>query len=262
MAFTFGQNWLAYSKTLDEQRVDDATASVAALLGVTSLEGRRLLDVGAGSGLFSIAALRLGAREVVAIDRDLDCLHAITTNAGRFLAPPQQARLRVQHADVLEAETLPVGPFDVVYAWGSLHHTGALWRAIDNVTRLCGPGGHLALAIYNRTAFMSQWHSLKRAYHAAPAFLRVGMVLALSLPRAVVRVARRRHPFRVERGMNVWYDSIDWLGGLPYEAATCQEVIRRIESLGFSTTLVRPTRRHGCNEFVFCRTLMPAPLRR
>lgn len=254
MAFTFGRNWLAYSKSLDEARVAQATESVAKLVGVSSLHGLRMVDVGAGSGVFSIAAVRLDAAEVVALDRDADCVQAIATNAVRFLTAEQRGRLHVRHADVLRPQSLPDGPFDVVYAWGSLHHTGSLWTAIDNVARLCAPDGRFVLGIYNRTPFTPQWHALKRAYHAAPAPVRIAMVFALSVPRYAVRLARGRHPFRVERGMSVWYDSVDWLGGLPYEAASVAEVTEMLGKGGFVCETVVPTTRHGCNQFVFRRS--------
>jgi SAM-dependent methyltransferase len=253
MAFTFGENWLAYSRTLDAPRLESATRSVAELLGAPDLRGRTVVDVGAGSGLFSLAALKLGAERVVALDRDRNCLKAIEQNAGRYLSAAERARLNVLEADVLDAGRLPHERFDVVYAWGSLHHTGAMWRAVGNVAALCGPQGTFALALYNRTWFTPQWHAIKRAYHAAPAPVRVGMVAALAAPRYALRLVRGRHPSRVERGMSVWYDSIDWLGGLPYEAATCDEVAERLAGLGFSAVRVRATRRHGCNEFVFRR---------
>lgn len=257
MAFTFGENWLAYSRMLDADRLASATASVSELLGVRSLDGLTVIDIGAGSGLFSLAALRLGASRVLAIDRDSNCLRAIQHNADRFLDPDRRARLAVAEADVLDPRTLPAGPFDVVYAWGSLHHTGALWQAVSHTAALCAPAGLFALAIYNRTRFGGQWLAIKRAYHAAPPPVRVGMVAALSAPRYAARLLRGRHPFRVERGMSVWFDSIDWLGGLPYEAATPLEVTGFVEGLGFSTERMKTTKRHGCNEFVFRRASAP-----
>lgn len=257
MAFTFGENWLAYSRTLDAARVDSATASVADLLGVADLTARTVVDVGAGSGLFSLAALRLGAQRVLALDLDPNCLEAVRQNAARFLTPGQRARLDVQPADVLRAGSLPTGQFDVVYAWGSLHHTGALWTAIRHVAPLCAPGGQLALAIYNKTWFSRHWLTIKQTYRAVPAPVRVMMVAGLSAPRYLARLLRGRHPSRVDRGMSVWYDSTDWLGGLPYEAATVDDVTARLHSMGYTVERVLPTRRHGCNQFVFRRDAPP-----
>jgi 2-polyprenyl-6-hydroxyphenyl methylase/3-demethylubiquinone-9 3-methyltransferase len=250
-AFTFGRNWLDYSRQIDAQRVEDATASVASLLGLDSLSGRTVVDIGAGSGLLSIAALRLGASRVVALDRDPQCVEVIRSNASKLLQGESASRLDVRHADVLLRETLPDERFDVVYAWGSLHHTSDLWRAVANVTPLARDGGLLAMAIYNRTAFTPMWHGAKRLYHHAPSPVRVAMAAALAAPRAAVRLARGRHPLRANRGMSVWYDAVDWLGGLPYEAASADEVIARTGALGFTLERSRLTTRHGCNEFVF-----------
>ena len=60
-AFTFGENWLDFSTALDAARVRSAEESMQSLLQRPRLDGLTFLDVGAGSGLFSIAALRLGA---------------------------------------------------------------------------------------------------------------------------------------------------------------------------------------------------------
>jgi len=253
-AFTYGRNWLAYSRHLDARRVEDATASVAGLLAADSLAGRSLVDVGAGSGLFSIAALRLGASRVVALDRDRQCLEAIRANAARFLPGDAANRLDVRQCDVLEPTTLPDERFDVVYAWGSLDHTGDLWRAVANVGPLALEGGSFALAVYNRTALSPMWRRAKRAYRHAPSPVRVAMATALAAPRAAVLLARGRHPFRAERGMSVWYDAVDWLGGWPYEPVPADEVIRRTGALGFTLERSRLTTRHGCNEFVFRAT--------
>ncbi len=250
-AFTFGQNWLAYSRLLDPERLEDAQRSLATLLDRRSLDGCSFVDVGAGSGLFSIAAVRLGAQRVVALDRDQECLAAVAGNAARFLDDSQRARLEVQHGDALASHTLPAASFDVVYAWGSLHHSGAMWCAVANAAGLCAPGGRFALALYNRTWFYRAWRLVKQAYHRSPMPLRLLMAAGMAAPRAVVRVARGRRPFRLERGMNIWYDSLDWLGGVPYEAATASEVIARLQTQGFQLERSCLTRRHGCNEFVF-----------
>lgn len=258
MKFSFGENWLAYSRTLDETRVRDAAASVEQLLQ-QRLDELSVVDVGAGSGLFSIAAARLGASRVVALDRDPLCLQAIAANASRFLGG-DAGKVAILPADILNVATLPSEQFDVVYAWGSLHHTGRLWEAVENAARLCRPGGLVALAIYNRTAFTQGWLRLKQLYNVSPAPIRFLLAAALTAPRVAVRILRRKSPFKLERGMSVWYDSIDWLGGLPYEAASPAAVLERMRHLGFEATRSSLTERHGCNEFVF-RHVRGRPLR-
>jgi hypothetical protein len=59
--FGFGANWRRFLSLVDEERIARAQASLASSLQVPSLAGRRFLDAGCGSGLFSLAATRLGA---------------------------------------------------------------------------------------------------------------------------------------------------------------------------------------------------------
>lgn len=251
-AFTFGENWLDFSTTLDPSRVAAAEDSVRALLQRPRLDGLSFLDLGAGSGLFSIAALRLGAARVVAVDRDVNCLKAIRENVERLTGSDGSGPIELREGDVLDAATLPTEKFDIVYAWGSLHHTGSMWQAVNNAAACVRDGGVFAVAIYNRTWSSPLWHRAKRVYHASPAWIRTCMVAALTSTRAAVRVARLKPPFRVERGMSVWYDAVDWLGGLPYEYATSGQVEEFLTTRGFHTVHRVLTTRSGCNEIV-CR---------
>jgi 2-polyprenyl-6-hydroxyphenyl methylase/3-demethylubiquinone-9 3-methyltransferase len=260
-AFTFGENWLSFSRLLDDQRIAAAEESVSALLQHERLDGLTFLDAGAGSGLFSIAALRLGAARVVAVDRDVNCLQAIKANAERFAPRERLDRLEVWKGDMLDAESLPPGQFDVVYAWGSLHHTGEMWKAVQNAADRVRPGGIFGVALYNRTWTSPFWLSAKRLYHASPAPLRVLMAAALASPRVAVRALSGKHPIRTDRGMSVWYDAIDWLGGLPYEYASSAEVEKFLGDRGFETVQRMLTRRLGCNEML-CRRLEPSPVSR
>lgn len=250
-AFTFGENWLEFSAILDSDRVAASEASVRSLLQLTRLEGLTFLDVGAGSGLFSIAALRLGAAKVVALDRDPNCLAAIRRNVERFASADQAARIELREGDVLDAASLPSETFDIVYAWGSLHHTGSMWEAISHAAACVRSGGLFVVAIYNHTWSSPLWHQAKRLYHASPRWTRTLMVAALTGTRAAVRAVRLKHPFRVERGMNVWYDAVDWLGGLPYEYASSTRVEDFLRGRGFRPTQRILTSRSGCNELVF-----------
>ena len=89
----------------DADRVDGADRDG----GQASLDGARVLDVGCGSGILSIAAARLGARQVLALDVDPIAVEATIANARRNrLASRIDAR----------QGSLPSGapPFDVVLA--------------------------------------------------------------------------------------------------------------------------------------------------
>ena len=253
MRFTFGRNWNDFSRVLDASRVEEAERSLVASIEPASLQGRSFLDLGSGSGLFSIAATRLGAVPVLAIDCDEECVRVARQNAARFLSPDEQQRIRFGHGDVLDLATLGTDVFDVVYAWGSLHHTGRMWEAIDNAASRCAVGGLFVVALYNKTRVSPAWLRIKQVYHRAPRWAAFLMAGALGLTRSVARAVRGRNPFRTERGMSVWYDAIDWLGGLPYEAASSAEVEDFLRSRGFEVRRRQLTTRSGCNEFVFCK---------
>lgn len=81
----------------------------------------------------------------------------------------------VSEGSVLDETFLEgLGTFDVVYSWGVLHHTGAMWRALDLVARRVGPEGILFVALYNDQGGASRrWLRVKRAYNALPGPLRV-----------------------------------------------------------------------------------------
>ena len=68
--FAFGKNWSAYAAKITAAEIAEAEKELSRLLEGGRLDGQRFLDIGSGSGLHSLAALRLGAREVVAIDID------------------------------------------------------------------------------------------------------------------------------------------------------------------------------------------------
>ena len=67
--FDFGENWKNYSKLIDPVRVAEAEQSLLTMFQVSDLVGRSFLDVGCGSGIFSLAAKNLGA-EVYSFDID------------------------------------------------------------------------------------------------------------------------------------------------------------------------------------------------
>src|SRR6185503_6100723 len=66
--FAFGENWASFAETITEQRIQAAIAGLRRLFPNGELAGKAFLDIGCGSGLSMLAALRLGASRVTGID--------------------------------------------------------------------------------------------------------------------------------------------------------------------------------------------------
>jgi 2-polyprenyl-3-methyl-5-hydroxy-6-metoxy-1,4-benzoquinol methylase len=175
--FDFGANWSDFLRTVDEERIAAARESLRKLLAVERLDGQRLLDVGSGSGLFSLTAQQLGAR-VVSFDYDPQSVACSEEMKRRFGG---QMEWRIVQGSALDEEFLTsLGKFEIVYAWGVLHHTGQMWTAIDLVSQRVQPGGLLCLAIYNDQQYISRaWRGVKQIYQRLPRVLRPAFVAAI-----------------------------------------------------------------------------------
>lgn len=255
--FNFGKNWEEYSlKKLDHNKLQQAEDSILDLLDEEEIKikTKSFLDIGCGTGVFSIVAMKLGANRVVGIDINPKCIEVARENSRRFLDADLQPEFKV--ASALDSEALKkLGRFDIVYAWGSLHHTGNLNIAIRNATERVEHNGKFILAIYNRHFTSPVWVFIKWLYNVVPGFIKAIMVYAFWLIILVAKSAvTRSNPFKMERGMDFFYDVVDWVGGYPYEYATVQEIKDFVQTHGFKALKTIPAKvPTGCNEFVFMK---------
>lgn len=260
--FPFGANWRRFLSVLNDTRIRDAEDSLRKALDVVDLRGKTFLDVGSGSGLFSLAARRLGAT-VTSFDYDPQSVACARELKRRYF--PYDDGWQIEQGSALDADYVrSKGLFDVVYSWGVLHHTGSMWRALANTATPVAATGRLVIAIYNDQGLVSVvWRNVKRVYCSG--VLGRAIVCSVFIPYFVLRgvvgdILRGRSPFRryiqpTTRGMSAFYDWFDWLGGLPFEVAKPDAIVGFYRERGFDLRKLATVRGLGNNEFVFVKAM-------
>lgn len=261
--FAFGKNWIDYAQKIDESRVAQAVTDLQRLSGHERFDGKSFLDIGCGSGLHSLAAIRMGASRVIGMDIDADSIEASRTTLARF-APKADVQFKLTSVFDITAKTY--GQYDFVYSWGVLHHTGDMHRALKLAASLVKPRGMLIVALYRKTAFCGIWRIIKRWYASAtPPQQQRAAGLYIRLVRLAFWILRRDFQEYVRgygknRGMDYYNDVHDWMGGYPYESISPGECRALFTELGFQPLreFVRPPRRRlsdllgsGCDEYAF-----------
>lgn len=260
--FGFGKNWKLFLKSLSPERINEAEKSLKEWLNVDSLAGKKVLDVGAGSGLFSLAAKNLEA-EVFSFDYDADSVECVQYLKEKFYKGDK--KWQIERGDILSKEYLSkFDKFDIVYSWGVLHHTGNMYQAFENIQELVKKDGILYISIYNDQGRKSRkWKRVKKLYNRCPSILRFFIIVPsfveLWFPAFVYDLLRLK-PFYTwknyasHRGMSPWRDVIDWIGGYPFEVARPEEVFDFFHSRGFELEKMHTEGKgSGCNQFVFKR---------
>lgn len=265
--FAFGKNWAEYADKITETEIVEAQAGLSRLLSEEGLEGKRFLDIGCGSGIHSLAALRLGAREVMAVDIDA---HSVATTQMLLQRESPNSRFSVNESSVFDLNAETAGTFDVVYSWGVLHHTGDMYRAIRCASDLVSTGGRFIFALYRKTWACGFWKREKSWYaKASPEGQRHARGVYVALFRLGLRLTGRRFEeyirnYNSNRGMDYYHDVHDWMGGYPYESISPAEVESLMASLGLRKERVFTRKGRllgrdpgvfgsGCDEYVYRR---------
>lgn len=260
--FEFGKNWKSFLTTLSSERIKIAENSLTEMMGIDDLSGIHLLDIGCGSGLFSLAAKNLNA-SVHSIDFDQESVNCTKYLKEKF---HPGSNWKVEEGSVLNESFInKLGKFDIVYSWGVLHHTGNMKLALQNAALPVKPNGLLFISIYNDQRKLSKfWLKVKQVYNSSLAgkFLIIVIFYPLyALIGFLADILRFKNPFtrysdyKRKRGMSMTHDWADWLGGLPFETATPEFIFDFYKSRGFYLEKMTTTNLWGCNQFVFRKSI-------
>lgn len=260
--FAFGKNWLEYAEKIDEPRILQAMSDLQRLNNGAHFDGKSFLDIGCGSGIHALAALRLGAARVTCVDIDEDSVEATKRTLSRY-APDAEAQVMVE--SVFDMSPERHGRFDVVYSWGVLHHTGDMYRAITLAANLVSENGIFIIALYRKTPFCGMWRHIKRWYSQASQskqkkFMNAYLAFTQGLMKLRgVDVEARIANYGQSRGMDYYNDVHDWLGGYPYESITADQCRDFFAKRGFHLNYSNITKvsktlgffGSGCDEYTF-----------
>lgn len=258
--FEFGKNWKKFLSKLNNERIKESEKSLLEKLKVKNLRNKSFIDIGSGSGLFSLAAKNLGA-SVTSFDFDTNSVLCTKTLKSKF--HNDERNWKILQGSVLDKEFIKsLNTYDVVYSWGVLHHTGRMWLAIDNCLKLVNKEGVLFIAIYNDQGLKSHiWWTIKWIYNSLPDILKKPFGYSTGFFVIILMVLKYLIKFKPmvivndiikqRRGMNLLNNIIDWYGGFPYEFADYNYLIDYIENKGFKLQNGLRSKSLGCHELIF-----------
>lgn len=256
--FAFGKNWKAYISTqFNDETYKQAEHSLLNFLDDFNLKGKSVLDMGCGSGIHSLVFARSGASSIVSVDYDEDSVECAQSVAH---SEKNNVSWVVKQGSLLDDVFVDsLGKFDLVYCWGVAHHTGDMWKALQNLAVCVKPNGLLYIAIYNTVPGRlgsSYWYRIKKLYVSVPRLIQIIMEWIYFFIHIVKMLLTFRNPIKVmrkyreKRGMSYRHDLNDWLGGFPYEHAKAEELFSFYKERGFELVRLKTNIFIGNNQLL------------
>jgi 2-polyprenyl-3-methyl-5-hydroxy-6-metoxy-1,4-benzoquinol methylase len=268
--FEFGRNWRQFvDRHYSQEAVDVSRAHILDFMKRPDLKGLSVIDIGCGSGIHSMAIFQAGAAAIHSFDYDPTSVEATTIVRDKAGSPPHWS---VEQGSALDESYMrTLATYDLVYSWGVLHHTGDVWKAIDLAAERVRPGGLFYIALYSADVQKDPtpefWLDVKRTYVSSGWLRRrymdfwyVWRFMMHRNPARIPVVLKRMHDHGKTRGMNMFTDIRDWLGGWPMEFVWDADAIRFCEQRGLA--LKEISTGEANTEFLFERraiTSAPTP---
>lgn len=273
--FEFGLNWTKYINAITNKEIREAEKHLKEWFPKEyNFKEKYFLDVGSGSGLFSLAARRLGAK-VYSFDYDLNSVECTRKLKDKYFKNDNDWIIEqgdILNKDYVESiikstkfgEKSTERKFDIVYSWGVLHHTGNMKRALDNVDLFVnkedGKEAFLFISIYNDQGSKSiKWRRIKKIYNKSSKYLKMLLIVLVAIYCRGFRGAAKvfySHFFVKKnvlrsRGMDAYTDLIDWVGGYPFEVSSPEKIFKIYKDKGYELEkFLTVGGGLGCNQYL------------
>ena len=138
----------------------------------TRFHGKKVLEVGVGAGTDFLQWVRAGA-DASGIDLTEQAIEHVRHRLELYNLKPGEL-----HVSDCEQLPFPDNFFDLVYSWGVIHHTPDTKKALDEIVRVCKPGGICKIMIYHRNSLLAWFFWIKRALLKGKPFQTISKVLS------------------------------------------------------------------------------------
>jgi ubiquinone/menaquinone biosynthesis C-methylase UbiE len=192
------------------------------------VQGKSVLDAGCGTGIFSIIFANNGAQHVTGIDISEGSLQTASDLKKKFGLP----NAAFQKQDML-ALPFPESSFDIVWAWGTVHHTTDPFKAINELIRVLKPSGSILLAVYKRTKLTFIHEIIRKTLLRTPkkSWKTLAKILSILLAPVIFFFKKRE---KSRKGEKLEELIIDWYFVPIRHYYRPEEIIAYLEKRGFS----------------------------